>query len=72
VRLPEKDLDLVAAACRTLAEHYREQANRFERPNMRDGALQRANHAERVAAFLERQCDSAAIILSRDPPKDER
>jgi hypothetical protein len=59
IRLSPDDLDLATTACRALAQRYREDAKRFDDTSLRESALQRAKHTERVADFFERQRDRA-------------
>jgi hypothetical protein len=59
MRLSPEDLGLATSACRALAQRYREDAKRFENVSLRESALQRAKHIERVADFFQRQRDRA-------------
>jgi hypothetical protein len=55
MRLPPDDLALSAAACRALAQRYRDNATKYEDGTLKDATLQRARHAERLAQFFERE-----------------
>src|SRR5262245_31498919 len=57
MRLSGADLTNVADACHALAERHREETERHESEVLRDAALERARHAERLAHFFERQRD---------------
>ena len=57
--LGPEDLTVTADACRALAQRYRDDAERYEHAVLRDAALARARHAERLADFFERQRDRA-------------
>jgi hypothetical protein len=57
VQLSAADLAIIATACWALAERYREDAKRYEHPDLREAAIARARHAERLAEFCERQRD---------------
>jgi hypothetical protein len=59
MHLSPEDLGLATSACRALAQRYREDAKRFDNVSLRESALQRAKHIERVADFFQRQRDRA-------------
>jgi predicted DNA-binding transcriptional regulator YafY len=53
MHLTPDDLAITAAACRGLAERYREDAKRLESTAISEAALVRAHHSERLAEFFE-------------------
>jgi hypothetical protein len=57
MRLSREDLAIAADACHALAERHREDTQRHENEVLRDAALERARHAERLAHFFELQRD---------------
>jgi hypothetical protein len=59
IQLSSEDLAVVAKACWTLAERYREDAERYDHPDLREASIAHARHAERLAEFFERQRDRA-------------
>jgi hypothetical protein len=49
MRLSSDELTLAAAACRALAEQYREEANRLKDPKLRVEAIAKSLQADRLA-----------------------
>ncbi len=54
VHVDEEDLRLIEAACRTLTNMYRQDAERHTDRDLRESALQSAERFERIADRMKR------------------
>ena len=69
LRLSSNDLAITAAACRALAERYREDAKGLGSTAISPIARERAHHAERLAEFLERERDRVRKSRKANPAR---